>query len=163
MELANRLQPSDQNVRRLLADAYYLTGNYEDCIKRCEEVIQKEPNRKRLSKILAWVLATAPYETLRDPDRALKIIEPDMKIFEETSGVYNEIYAAIVAEKGDFDQAKEYQSKAINLVRTNQSKETYTDAQKKGLRTRLQLYERSKPYRMEKPAETPLGAPGLKK
>lgn len=163
LELANRLQPSDQNVRRLLADAYYLTGNYEDCIKRCEEVIQKEPNRKRLSKILAWVLATAPYETLRDPDRALKIIEPDMKIFEETSGVYNEIYAAIVAEKGDFDQAKEYQSKAINLVRTNQSKETYTDAQKKGLRTRLQLYERSKPYRMEKPAETPLGAPGLKK
>jgi tetratricopeptide (TPR) repeat protein len=162
LELANRLQPSDQNVRRLLAEAYYLTGNYEDCVQRCEEVIQKEPNRKRLSKILAWMLATAPYETLRDPDRALEIVEPDMRIFEETSVVYNEIYAAIMAEKGDFDQAREYQNKAIDLVRTNEAVESYTDAQKKGLRTRLQLYERSKPYRMEKPAETPLGAPGLK-
>ena len=112
---------------------------------------------------MAWVLATAPYETLRDPDRALEIVEPEMKIFEESSSVYNEIYAAIMAEKGDFDQAKTHQNKAIDLVRTNQSVDSYSDAQKKGMRTRLQLYERGKAYRMDKPAETPLGAPGLKK
>lgn len=163
LELANRLQPSDQNVRRLLAEAYYLTGNYKDCVKRCEEVVKTQPNRKRIGNILAWVLATAPYETVRDPERAMEVMDPVMKIFGETSVAYNEIYAAVLAEKGDFDEAKSYQNKAIALVRDKKAVETYSDAQTKGMRDRLQLYERGRPYRMENPAETPLGAPGMKK
>ena len=163
LKLANRLQPSDQNVRRLLAEAYYLTGDYEDCVAICTRVIEEEPNFKRTRNILVWVLATAPYEKLRDPNRALEIIEPEMKIFGKNSAVYNEVYAAIMAEKGDYDEAKAYQAKAIGLVRDRVSTETYSDAQLKGMRDRQQLYERGKPYRMDKPSETPLGSPGTKK
>jgi len=163
LELANRLQPSDQNVRRLLGEAYYVTGNYEDCVAMCGAVVKTQPNRKRTGNILAWVLATAPYERVRDAERAIKIMDPVMGIFGDTSVVYNEIYAAILAEKGDFEEAKSYQNKAIALVRNKKAVETYTDAQKKGMRSRLQLYERDRPYRMEKPAQTPLGAVGIKK
>ena len=86
-----------------------------------------------------------------------------MKIFGKNSAVYNEVYAAIMAEKGDYDEAKAYQAKAIGLVRDGVSTETYSDAQLKGMRDRQQLYERGKPYRMDKPSETPLGSPGTKK
>ena len=160
LKLANRLQPSDRNVRRLLAEAYYLTEDYEDCVSSCTEILEEQPNLRRTRNTLVWLLATAPYETLRDPERALKIIKPEMKIFGENSAVYNEVYAAILAEKGDYDQAREYQNKAISLVREGKSADSYTDAQKKGMRIRQQLYERGKPYRMDKPAETPLGSPG---
>ena len=161
LELANRLQPSDQNVHRLLAEAYYLTGDYNDCVKRCEQVIKQDPNRQRPAYLLAWTLATAPFELLREPDRAEQIMEPAMNIFGDRSASANEIFAAIMAEKKNFDEAIRYQNKAIKLVRDKKATERYTDAQLKGLRTRLQLYQRSRPYRMEKPAETPLGAPGL--
>lgn len=163
LELANRLQPSDQNVHRLLSEAYYLTGKYDQCVKWCERVIAQDPNRQRPAYLLAWVLATAPFESLRDPDRAIEVMEPAMKIFGDKSASTNEIFAAIMAEKKDFDEAIRYQNKAISLIREKKSTERYSDAQLKGLRNRSQLYERGKPYRMSEPIETPLGAPGVSK
>jgi tetratricopeptide (TPR) repeat protein len=160
LELANRLKPSDQNVHRLLAEAYYLTGKYEDCVSRCEQVIDQDPNRKRPGYMLAWILATCPYENLRDAGRALKIMEPAMKIFGEQSPSVNEIFAAIMAEQNDFDSALRYQEKAISMIRGKSSSERYSDAQLRGMRSRNQLYQRGKPCRMTTPAESPLGAPG---
>ena len=161
LQLANRLQPSNQNIHRLLSEAYYLTGDYDASVEWCKQVIKQNPNRQRPAYLLAWLLATSPYEKLRDPDAAAEIMEPAMKIFADRSASTNEIYAAIMAEKRDFEEAVRYQNKAITLVREKRGAEPYSDAQLKGMRTRLQLYERGKPYRMSEPSETPLGAPGV--
>ena len=52
---------------------------------------------------------------------------------------YIDTLAAAYAESGDFDSAKEWEAKAIDMVQGEKEKQDY--------RSRLKLYEQGKPYR----------------
>jgi tetratricopeptide (TPR) repeat protein len=160
LRLAHRLQPSDKNVIRLLAEAELVTGNYKVAVTMFEDVVRLHPNRVRPKNILAWLLATSPFEEHRNAEQADEIIQPLLDLFGETSAATLEISAAIMAEQGDFEQAVEQQQKALDLLRKESATDQYSEKQKKGLTNRLELYRRNRPYRSNDLSELPFKRPG---
>lgn len=160
LRLANRLQPSDKNVVRFLAEAEFMTGDFDQAVKLFEEVTKNDPSRRRSKNVLAWLLATCPYENSRDGEQALAIIDPIVQLVGETSASTLEIYAACHAELGNFKKALEFQEKAVRLVDDSDTAEAYSPAQEKGMRARAELYRRHRPYRMADLAQIPISPPG---
>lgn len=147
LRLAHRLQPSDHNVVRHLAEAEFLNENYDDALPLLTRATQLFPGDRRSRQMLAWLLATSPFDENRDGKEGHKLMEPMIKIMENRSPATLEIYAACFAETGEFDKAIEFQRKAVAIVESGETSEKYSDAQKVGMQSRLALYRRKRPYR----------------
>ena len=160
LRLANRLQPSDKNILRLLAEAEFVIGNFDEAAKLFERVTKLDPNRRRSKNVLAWLLATCPYESYRDGEQAMKIMNPMVELHGDSSPAVLEIYAACFAEIGEFDQAMKFQTQAIELLESNNSAETYSETQKQGMHGRLELFRRKRPYRTADVTQIPIQTPG---
>jgi tetratricopeptide (TPR) repeat protein len=153
--LANRLQPSNNDIFRALAEAEFVNGNFEKAVNLFEQVVEQNPAHMRSRQILAWLLATCPYESKRDGQRCLDIIKPFAEV-QKDSPVVLEIYAAGFAEIADFENALKYQEEAIKLIEDGRGTSTYTDTQKIGMRDRGELYKRKSPYRSSEPDRNPI-------
>lgn len=160
LRLANRIQPSDKNILRLLAEAELNLGRYDESIALFQQVVQLDPSRHRTKSLLAWLLATSPYENNRNADKAIEIIDPLVDLYGNRSPATLEIYAACLAENGQYKQALKIQNRAIGLVGTAKTADRYTEQQKKGLMYRQELYQRGQAYRTADISQTPIGRPG---
>ncbi len=156
LRLAHRLQPSEQNIVRHLAEAEFINGNFERASELLGMSVELNPNKRRSKELLAWLLATSPYEQTRDGQQGKKMMEPLVLMVGDRSASTLEIYAACFAENRDFNAAIEYQNKAIALVRSGKTIDTYTQQQKEGMVARLELYQRQRPYRMEDLMQIPI-------
>ncbi len=156
LRLANRLQPSEQNIVRHLAEAEFVNGNFARAAELLGMSIELNPNKRRPKELLAWLLATSPYEATRDGAQGKKMMEPLMLMVGDRSPSTLEIYAACFAESRDFDAAIEYQDRAIALVRSGKTSDTYSQQQKDGMIARLELYQRQRPYRMQDLRQIPI-------
>ena len=156
LRLANRLQPSDRNIIRHLAESEFVNGNFTKAAELLGASIELNPNKRRPKELMAWLLATSPYEDARDGQQGRKMMEPLMRMSGDRSAATLEINAACFAESRDFDAAIGYQKKAIDLVRSGKTIDIYTEQQKQGMTARLELYQRKRPYRMENLAQIPI-------
>jgi len=147
LRLSHRLQPSDRNVLKHLAEAEFTTGNFSEAVDLLTRTIKLNPNHRRSKQLLAWLLATSPFEEDRNGGQAQKLIKPIVTMMGDRSPTTLEVYAACFAETGDFDQAVRHQEKAIELIRADKSEDMYSDTQKSGMVSRLELYSRKRPYR----------------
>ncbi len=158
LRLSNRLQPSDRNVIKHLAEAEFATGNFTEAVNLLTRTVKLHPNHRRSKQLLAWLLATSPFEEDRDGGQGQKLIKPLVMMMGDRSPTTLEVYAACFAETGDFDQAVRHQEKAIALIRAEKSEDRYSEDQKNGMVARLELYNRKRPYRtadlMQIPIET---------
>ena len=159
LNLANRLQPSNRNMWRFLAEAEFATAQYADAIRLYERYLKGSPKHLRSNCSLAWLLATCPFEPLRDADRGIDLIMPMVKLY-TASAFVREIAAACHAENQDFDSAVQLQQEAVDMVREKRSTDQYTDDQKTGLQNRLELYRNQVAYRMDKLSEIPIRSIG---
>lgn len=159
LRLANRLQPSDSNILRLLAEAEFVTGNFEEATQLFTRFHQRNPSHRRSKNVLAWLLATCPYESRRDGERAMSLISPMVELVGETSPSTLEIYAASFAENGDFERAVQFQRRAMELVRNKNAEEAYSESQERGMQDRLQLYQQKRPYRTADLSQIPIDRP----
>jgi len=148
LRLASRLQPSDASIIKRSSEAEFWSGNLEESIERFTDAVRTNPTKPRLKRYLAWVLATSPFESQRDGEKGIDVLEPIYNMYSEESAFVLEIQAACLAEFGKFSQAVEVQNKALEMVEAETASETYTDQQLEGLEERLELYRRSKPFRM---------------
>lgn len=156
LRLANRLQPSEQNIVRHLAEAEFTNGSFARAAELLDMSLEVNPNKRRPKELMAWLLATSPYEQTRDGVQAKKMMAPLILMVGDRSSATLEIYAACFAESRDFSAAIEYQSKAIELVRTGKTIDKYSEQQKEGMIARLELYERQRPYRMKDLLQIPI-------
>jgi tetratricopeptide (TPR) repeat protein len=104
------------------------------------------PNLAAAYRDLAWLRATCPNEKYRD---AKKVFENASRAYQLSGGKewsYLVTLAAAYAESGDFDKAKEWEAKAIELAATDKAVKAKDKAE---ARSRLELYEQGKPYREE--------------
>ena len=147
LRLSHRLQPSDRNVLKHLAEAEFTTGNFSEAVDLLTRTIKLNPNHRRSKQLLAWLLATSPFEEDRDGGQGQELIKPLVTMMGDRSPKILEVYAACFAETGDFDQAVRHQEKAIELIRADQSEDRYSETQKSGMVSRLELYSRKRPYR----------------
>jgi tetratricopeptide (TPR) repeat protein len=88
---------------------------------------------------LAWIYATSPDGSLRDGRKAREQALKACELSEWKAGAAIESLAAACAETGSFAEAVKWQEKALELA---------PPTQKAQLRSRLELYQSGKPYRL---------------
>ncbi|MGO8690239.1 MAG: tetratricopeptide repeat protein [Thermoguttaceae bacterium] len=88
---------------------------------------------------LAFLLASCADEKYRDGEKAIENALKACQLTEQKNWDYIDTLAMAYAESGDFEKAKQWQTKAVELAPDEGSK--------RGCRSRLELYHQGKPYR----------------
>ncbi len=111
-------------------------GDISSAIRRLRRAIELHPGWLEPTKRLAWLLATAKDDTLRNGKEAVKLAAQCVN--QDKNYQTLNVLAAAHAEAGDFKSAVERQKQSIRQAPQHALS---------GLRTRLELYEQRLPYR----------------
>lgn len=125
---------------RLRGDAYLSLGKQAEAIKDYEAALKIEPKESGLLNNLAWVLATSPDDKLRDAERSKELAELACEVTDYKTPHILSTLGAAYAEAGDFEAAKKWLLKALELSEED-------GEQKDHLRKELASYEKKKPWR----------------
>jgi tetratricopeptide (TPR) repeat protein len=113
---------------------------YDRAVADYDQAIRLDPTVAAYNS-LAWLQATCPDARFRDGQKAFENASQAYQLSGGTMVGAIDTLAAAYAENGDFEQARRWQAKAIELSTNNKEKEEY--------RSRLRLYEQGKPYRQK--------------
>jgi tetratricopeptide (TPR) repeat protein len=131
---------------RARADALLSVGRHAEAVKDYEEALKIDADDTHVLNNYAWVLATSPDEEVRNAERS---IELGLKACELTKYEKPHILSTLAAgyaEKGDFETAKKWSGKAVELG----AKEEEIDSQ---LKKELESYQQAKPWREKQEVE----------
>lgn len=134
-------KPDDPETLRSLADMELLFGHWDAAGKLYAKLIEIEPKDSGVLNNYSWLLSTCPDDNFRNADKAL---EYGLLAAEQTMYAAPHILstlAAAYAEKGDFDKAREWSQKAVELGEIE--KHESLDSLKK----ELESYKENKPWR----------------
>ena len=110
-----RDDPQDMDALRSRADALLAVGDHAQAIRDYEKTLEISENDSGILNNLAWVLATSTFDDLRDGKRAIALAKKACELTDyETAHILSTL-AAGYAEIGDFVQAIEWSSKAVEL------------------------------------------------
>jgi tetratricopeptide (TPR) repeat protein len=126
--------------------SWYKAGEYGKAIADYSQVLTFDPSYAQAYAGLAWIEATCPDEKYRDGKKAVENASKAYQRTERTNWHCICTLAAAYAESGDFEKAKEWQAKAVELAAPDKSA---TDKDRQEMRARLELYKQGKPYREE--------------
>jgi tetratricopeptide (TPR) repeat protein len=113
-------------------------GRYEEAVQHYREALRIQPNYAPALNNLAWVLATAADDALRDGAQAVELAGRAARMTGHESPNLLDTLAAAHAELGQFDLAVQWQQKAVEIA---------PQKKKDALRRRLELYNSGKPFR----------------
>jgi tetratricopeptide (TPR) repeat protein len=131
---------------RARGDALLSVGRHADAVKDYDEALKLDPEDTGVLNNLAWVLATSPDDPVRN---AQKSIELGLKACELTKYERPHILSTLAAgyaEKGDWEMAKKWSAKAVELG----AKDDDVDQQ---LKKELEGYKEGKPWREKQEVE----------
>jgi tetratricopeptide (TPR) repeat protein len=141
--------PDDPDALRGRGDAYLGLGREEDAIVDYERSLELDPENSGVLNNLSWLLSTSIKDEVRDGDRALKLAVKACEVTEYGEAHILSTLAAAHAELGNFEEARTWSAKAVELAEEN------ADALREGivesLREELESYERNEPWREEEP------------
>lgn len=131
---------------RARGDALLSVGRHADAVKDYEDAIKIDGEDTGVLNNLAWVLATSPDDGVRNAARS---VELGLKACELTKYEKPHILSTLAAgyaEKGDWEMAKKWSAKAVELG----AKDDDVDQQ---LRKELEGYKEKKPWREKQEVE----------
>ncbi len=130
---------------RLRADTLLGMGDHGAAIKDYEKAIEygiEDPVQKSgVLNNLAWVLATSPKDDVRDGDRAIKFGNQAAELTEFKEAHILSTLGAAYAEKGNFEDAIKWSTKAVELGREEKNEQI------EQLEQELKSYGEGKPWR----------------
>jgi tetratricopeptide (TPR) repeat protein len=141
-------EPKNWRAMRIRADAQLGRGKHREAMQDYEAALALEPKDDGLLNNLAWLLATSPNDGVRDGKRSIELAEAACRVTEYKAPHILSTLAAAYAESGDFDAARKWSKKAVEIA---------ADAEKETLRKELESYEANKPWReaLNESAEVP--------
>ena len=128
-----------------LVGALYESGEYAEALRLCEGRLEQTPNDGRLLRMLAWIRATCPVDTIRDGSAALRIAVPLSKAMEANARVLDTL-ACAHAETNDFERAVAAAERAREAA-----KQAGQAALVAEIGARLELFRSARPYRHSPP------------
>ena len=131
------------SARRNLADLYADLGRYQDAVNLLRQGLADDPHERLLIVPLAWYLATARDDSVRNGADARKLIGQNIR--ERRDGYYPayRALAAAYAEEGKFPMAIKAAQAARKMAETSNDQAYVEEIQE-----HLQLYEQKKPVRL---------------
>jgi tetratricopeptide (TPR) repeat protein len=141
---------------RARGDALLSVGRHADAIRDYEEALKIDPNDTGVLNNLAWVLATSPEDELRDAERSIALGTKACELTNYSRPHILSTLAAGYAEKGDWETAIKWSSKAVELGSKDKDEDDVLDQ----LQKELESYKQRKPWREKQVIEEntrPLG------
>ncbi len=120
-------------------DAFLSTGKRGEAIADFEKAAAQHPKDVTSLNNLAWLLATAPEDKLRDGKRAVTLATQACELTEYKEDYILSTLAAAYAETGDFDNAQKWSGKAVELGKNSEHAAA--------LKKELASYQARKPWR----------------
>ena len=112
---AIRLKP-DPATRLQLAGVLNASGKIREAAEQCREVLKAQPDSVEASSNLAWFLATAADDSLRDGREAVRLAEHACQLNGYKEAKMVSVLAAAYAEAGQFTNAVATAEKAVALA-----------------------------------------------
>ncbi len=134
-------KPESADFLRTLADMELMFGHWEKAAEVYERILKSNPADSGVLNNYAWLLATCPDDARRDGKRALETALSACEITFYAEAHILSTLAAAYAEVGDFEKAREWARKAVELG----EKEKHESLD--NLKAELASYEEDKPWR----------------
>jgi tetratricopeptide (TPR) repeat protein len=138
---ALRIKPDDNKIYWELASTLVKMKRYSQAVDAYRRLLQLEPNHLLTLNNLAWILATTPDSTIRNPAEAAPLALKACQMSQFKNPNYLDTLAAAYAAAGQFKEAIEAAQKAIDQAKTTGQTQLVEEVTK-----HLQLYQASKPY-----------------
>jgi tetratricopeptide (TPR) repeat protein len=138
-DIAVELAPNDAFAAACRADLLTDIGRYTEAVAEYDRAIEIDPNSHQAQGGSAWLLATCPDSSVRDPELAIERAQTVIGHGGENDAVNFDTLGAAQASAGHFDAAIESIKRAIALA---------PDEERPAYEQRLSLYESAKPYRI---------------
>jgi tetratricopeptide (TPR) repeat protein len=151
--------PNNFVALRDRADAYLSIGEHSEAIADFERALALNEEDDRLLNNFAWVLATTPDDALRDGKRSLELATKAAELTAHQTPHVLSTLAAAYAETGDFDSAKNWSQKAVELAQkeldsiTEEDDRDQMESDFEQLKKELVSYQEGKPVRERQTAE----------
>ncbi len=151
--------PASLEAYLTLTDSYLDQRRYEDAIRLLERGLNQAGDALELRNALAWLLATVPDASLRQPKRALRLAQELCEQAGSDNIAFLDTLAAAQAANGQFDKAVATQRRVVELARAAGTAEPSLSA----YRQRLALYRARRAYVLDTTANTtPASAPATR-
>jgi tetratricopeptide (TPR) repeat protein len=142
-ERAIEIAPRSVRAHLNLARARMRLDDFRGAIAATRDALTHEPSDRLAAKQLAWLLATAPDDALRDGAAAVHLLE-SLPPADELDLQYLEALAAAQAEAGRFDLARATAARLVELARTLRGSRVGDYA------AELAEYQANRPHRMSR-------------
>ncbi len=139
---ALQLDPSLATAHSGLAMLLIGQSKLSEAAIHLREALRLRHDWPQMANNLAWILATAKDDRLRDAAEAIRLVEPICRDASAREATHLDTLAAAYAEAGRFDEAVAVAQTALEMALATQQVET---AEK--IRSRLELYRSGRPYR----------------
>jgi tetratricopeptide (TPR) repeat protein len=126
--------------------AWHEKGEYDKAIADYNQALAVNPDNVQAYNNLAWLYATCPDEKHRDGKKAVANANKAYDLDGGKNWHCVGTLAAAYAESGDFERAREWGAKAVEMAANDKSA---SDKDKAEPRFCLELYKQGKPYRDE--------------
>ncbi len=140
------MTPERLPIRVAYVDCLLSQGLFAEAIPVIEALISDMPEDLDRKLQLAEILATHPSEEVRNGKRAVELAQIVVEGTEQGNVGALDIFAAALAETGDFPGALLYSEKALKLAQ-----ERKMDANVNAIRMRRELYSAGKPFHLPSP------------
>ncbi len=155
LEQVLKQSPNTWQALRSRGDSYLSLGQQAEAIQDYEDALELIKDNPAASSgvmnNLSWVLATSPKDEIRNGDRALELALEACKLTEYKEAHILSTLGAAYAETGNFEKAREWSAKAVELGKSEESKSDQLEQ----LEKELESYKAEKPWReMQETEET---------
>jgi tetratricopeptide (TPR) repeat protein len=130
------------------SQVFLAMGRAEEGLATLKEAVRINPENPGAQNNLAWLLATAPGDTVRDGAQAVEHARRACELTDWNEAGTIDTLAAAHAEAGDFEQALKWQREAIAKMSAAEKAALADEFAK-----RLALYESGQPYREDPVAD----------
>src|SRR6266403_1541836 len=136
------LQPDNMEVHNIVGTVLVQQGQIREGVEEWQKVLEIQPDNGNALNYLAWVLATAPDDSLRDGSRAVQLAEQALQISGDRIPIVFRTLAAAYAENQQFPQAIETAQQGVELA--NKQGNFALAAE---LQSSIALYQENRPLR----------------
>ncbi|MEO6970084.1 MAG: tetratricopeptide repeat protein [Chthoniobacterales bacterium] len=104
-QAALQIEPGNAELHNNLATAFLKQGGIAEAMAEWRETLRLQPDKVATGISLAWILATAPEDALRDGRRALELAQQANETSADRNLMTWRVLAAAYAETGQFEDA----------------------------------------------------------